>query len=331
MKKILPDNVFDFLKKIKEKFRVRSFYKKDGSRYIKSSYMLSKVSTVENLRGEITFFYHSLEKGLSNENLRLNFGKRAYTKLFNAMDKFISLGYDTLDSRFQQAISVIEHYIVVHEENGVKPEHIILKYNEYKKYRVKNNFVGGATHYYKTELPDFEKISFNDLLKNRHSIRDYGEDEVPHDKINKAISLSMKAPSACNRHPWKVYHITNKEILNQIYQMQGGLTTNGKNLRGMLLVTANNSYFNGSHERNQTFIDGGMFAVTLLYALTAQQIATCPLHADFRYEKEQKVKSILSISDAEDLICFIAYGSYPEEGKYANSPRDEYSDIVKNI
>ena len=82
------------------------------------------------------------------------------------------------------------------------------------------------------------------------------------------------------------------------------------------------------HERNQVFVDGGMFAVTLLYSLTFLQVATCPLHADFYQDKELLLKEILNIGDDEKLICFIAYGSYPKEGTFANSPRDNFEDIL---
>lgn len=164
-------------------------------------------------------------------------------------------------------------------------------------------------------------------MLTRHSIRDYGREKIEDKRVFEAIEIATKSPSACNRQPWKVYYVKSKDIIENILDIQGGFTGHGKNIQGLLLITSDNSYYGGPHERNQNFVDGGIFVASLIYALTANQIATCPLHADLHGEQLGKIKSKLSIKKGEDLISFIAFGSFPESGKYANSPRDSYSDI----
>lgn len=331
LKKLLPNSVYNYLRNAYEKYQLKKLYRNDMKLFQGNSYLLSDNKSYKNLRAEITFYYHSLEKGLSNSSLRYNFGKRAYTNLFLAMDKFIELGFDVNDERFQQAIEVIEQYVNIHEKNDVDAGVVKEKYNSYKKLKNDIQYNGGYTEYTKNSIPIYSELPYNKIISERHSIRDFGKDIIPVSSINNAIKVSMKAPSACNRHPWKVYNITNKEKLQEVYKLQGGLLTNGENIRGLLLITTSNSYYNGGHERNQAFIDGGMFAVTLLYSLTENQVATCPLHADFSLEKERNIRRILNLEDDEKLICFIAYGSYPEKGKYANSPRDNYKNILVNF
>src|SRR5699024_8074297 len=98
------------------------------------------------------------------------------------------------------------------------------------------------------------ELNFKELAAYRYSIRDFGEEIVSDEEIFDAIQMATKTPSVCNRQAYRVYQIKNPEILKKVYNMQGGLTTNGENLQQFLLVTCNREFMNGPHERNQTYI-----------------------------------------------------------------------------
>lgn len=329
LKRILPNSIVRFLIKKRNLYYLKKQYNKDRIRFKKSSYLLSNKWSPEKLRAKITLHYHSLEKGLSNENMRYRFGKRALTELFYSLDKYIELGYDISDTRFQQALNVLDVYIKVHHDNNEFVESVEQKFETYKSYYLHSYKVGFA-NYKLTDLPDFSHASYEVLVKKRHSIRDYGPVRIEDKLIYSSLEIAMKTPSACNRQPWKVYYMKHDKAM-EILELQSGLTGNGSNLSGLLLITVDNQYYSGSHERNQSFIDGGMFATSLLYSLTAKNIATCTLHADLNMKNDKMIRDKLDIKNFEDLICFIAFGSYPEHGKYAVSPRDSYEQILIEI
>lgn len=327
----IPESVSISVRSTIRKYRIQKLYRRDVKRHNENAYFLKKNYTKNNLKAAIALSYHSIEKGLSQPNVRLGFGQSAFKRLFRAMDNYLEYGYPTEDSRFQQGISVVVEYVKYHEANNYYTDWVSQKLVKYLPYFNSNyEGVGGYGVISQDELPDYSSLSFKELALSRHSIRDFGEELIDDGKVNEAIQIATKTPSACNRQPYRVYKINNKDILEKTIRLQGGLTTHSKNLQSMILVTCNREFMNDK-ERNQTFIDGGMFAMSLVYALTYNQIATCTLNTTFSNGKEKEARKLLGISDSEDLIAFIAMGSFRDENKYAKSPRDDYKEITIEI
>ena len=74
-----------------------------------------------------------------------------------------------------------------------------------------------------SDLEDIRQLAqgnFQEFFKSRHSIRQFSKEPVTEEEINKAVSLAMHAPSACNRQSVKVYfykdEATNKGLGNLI-------------------------------------------------------------------------------------------------------------------
>lgn len=332
VKSFVPDSLIKYRRILINRRKLNQLYSFDKKRYKTSAYEIKNNYSINNLRSKITFHYHSIEKGLSNKNIRLGFGKNAFEGLFYSMDKYIELGYPTEDNRFQEAIAVINQYLDLHETKDFPVEWVRIKQNGYEKYDLGEfNHKAGYGVKLKKDLPDFKKLNFEELAMNRHSIRDFGEDKIEDSLIYDAISIATKTPSVCNRQAYRVYQIKDERKLQEAFLMQGGLTTNGANLQQMLLVTSNREFMNGPHERNQTYIDGGMFTMSLIYGLTYHGIANCALNTNFTLEKEKSMRELLDVPYSEDLIAFIAIGSYDEENKYAKSLRDKSDKVIVTI
>lgn len=325
----MPRTAKDYILKKSKRKKLKKLYDFDRNRYINSAYELNDAYSFNNLRSKITFHYHSIEKGLSNINFRYGFGKNAFNGLFIAMDKFIANEFDTEDRRFQQAITVIKAYVDVHNEANYDVQEIEKKLEEFLPYYVEANLrLGGSDTIYKENLPNFKEANFKELALNRNSIRDFGTQKVEKNDIDEVIDLAIKTPSVCNRQPNQAYVLNNPDLISKSLEIQGGFKGHGKNIQYLMVVTSNREYMNGPHERNQTYIDGGMFLMSLLYALTYKNIASCVLNADFNITKEKSIRKLLDISFSEDIIAFIAIGSYADEYKIANSPRDSRENIL---
>lgn len=332
VKKILPNRFIQLFRRIKQRIDISKSYKFDKNRLKKFAYSLNKNYSEDNLRSKITFHYHAIEKGLSNSNLRLGFGERAFNELFWALDEYVTKGYRTDDFRFQSALSVINSYIKLHESKKFSVNWIEEQMMKYSKYLIQENKeIGGYKTINSNELPQFNKLGFKDLARNRYSVRDFGKDILDDNKIFEAIDIATKSPSACNRQPWRIRYIKSLDIIQNMLKIQSGLTGNGENLNKLLLITAEKQYMNGGHERNQTYIDGGIFTMSLLYALTSLNIASCTLNASFDLKRERDMRQLLNVNDSEDFIAIIAIGSYPKVFKVAKSPRDNHSLITSVI
>lgn len=331
LKSILPKALLRKTTGIRVKFRkyidVRKLYYNDFKRYNNSAFLMNNKQTVDNLRARITLHYHSLEKGMSNSNLRIGFGKSALNDLFCSLEEYINCGFSLEDPRFKSGVSTIHKYIELHKLNNYNVldiEERLLSLTS-----VKETNAGGVYEFKRDELLSFKNSNFHDLSKHRFSVRDFSDEEVDRSIIEDAIKISMKTPSVCNRQPWTVYLIQNPRLINEVLKIQGGLNGNGKKMDTLLLVTSDNSYLAGPEERNQGFVDGGMFSMSLLYALTHVGLATCTLNADFDEKRDTLIRQALEISETENLILFIAVGNYPDKFKVPKSQRDSYKNIVK--
>ena len=96
--------------------------------------------------------------------------------------------------------------------------------------------------------------------------------------IKKAISIAQSTPSVCNRQTWRTHVFLDKEQIKEILKYQNGNRGFGEDAAAILIVTASLPYFIGVGERNQAFIDGGMYAMTLVYALHSLGLGTCCLN-----------------------------------------------------
>lgn len=337
LKKVLPKKLVDTLRqeylfRLNDK-NLKNLKTFDSNRFKKHAFGFNRESddySYDNTRAKITFHYHSIEKGLSNANIRLGFGKRAFTQLFYTMDIFLEKGYPTTDTRFQQALSVINAYIKYHDDHEYEVSEIKERVQKYRKYELTQfTNVGGASVIKKEELPDFKKINFEQLSSNRHSVRDFGLDDINITNIKNAIQIASTSPSVCNRQSVSVYLLDNPQAIEKALLIQNGLRGNGENIRNLLIVTSNKEYMKDAQERNQTYIDGGIFLMNLVYGLTYENIASCILNADFTTIQEENIRDLVNIKDSEDVIAFVAVGSFPDTIKFANSPRETTDNILK--
>lgn len=304
-------------------------YYYDFRRYSNSAFVLRKNQTEENLKARITMNYHSLEKGLSNSNIRFNFGQRALRELFKYLEQYIEAGYSFDDIRFKTGLSVIEQYIELHNKHNIDVSSIKERYNKLISVSSKEDY-GGVKEFTKDFILSKRKSNFAELSFYRSSVRDFSNEPVDIQLINEAIQIATKTPSVCNRQPWSVYVIKKRDLKERILRIQSGLTEERqKQVDTLIAITSKNSFLATPEERNQGFVDGGMFSMSLLYALQYVGLATCALNADLSKKDDKKIRDELGIPDSENLILFIAVGHYPDKFKVPKSQRDSYKEITK--
>ena len=304
-------------------------YYYDFRRYSNSAFVLRKNQTEENLKARITMNYHSLEKGLSNSNIRFNFGQRALRELFKYLEQYIEAGYSFDDIRFKTGLSVIEQYIELHNKHNIDVSSVKERYNKLISVSSKEDY-GGVKEFTKDFILSKRKSNFAELSFYRSSVRDFSNEPVDIQLINEAIQIATKTPSVCNRQPWSVYVIKKRDLKERILRIQSGLTEERqKQVDTLIAITSKNSFLATPEERNQGFVDGGMFSMSLLYALQYVGLATCALNADLSKKDDKKIRDELGIPDSENLILFIAVGHYPDKFKVPKSQRDSYKEITK--
>jgi nitroreductase len=172
-----------------------------------------------------------------------------------------------------------------------------------------------------------EQPTLDRLFESRRSVRHFAPEPVDESLLHHAIDLAANAPSVCNRQATRVHHISDPELAQRVLALQNGNRGFG-HVPTVLIVTTDLRLFAGASERNQRWIDGGLFAMTLVWALHAQGLATCMLNWSMNNSSTDRLRAVAGLEPWEDVITYIAVGNYPNEYRVARSPRRSRDEIL---
>lgn len=308
--------------------KIYSNYFYDIKRYCKYSATFA-TKEPKQLLGKIIAHYHVIEKGLSYQEIKLGFARDIVQNLIFMLKTYSDKNFDISNTQYLTAVSVIQKYIDLHEQK------------EFNVTSVKNMFygikvpvtcnMGGCIELTKDEIDLKRKLDFKEMAFSRYSIRDFTEDDVDVRMLEEAIRISQKSPSVCNRQTTRVYIVLSKPTIEKYLSYQNGNRGFGHKINKLLIITSNLNYFEGINERNQSFIDGGIFGMSLLYALHYLGLGAVTLNWCTNQEKDKKFRAVSEIRDNENIILMIGVGNIPEKFKVPKSERNSLEEIVSYI
>jgi nitroreductase len=175
--------------------------------------------------------------------------------------------------------------------------------------------------------PVTEGRAFLDVIHGRRSVREFTAAPVTEEELQRAVEIAMQAPSVCNRQAARVHLISDPKLIQAAVDLQGGF--GGYNMPPkLLLVTCDLTAFLFTTERNQAFIDGGLFMMTLLLGLESVGLGSCSLNTAMGAERENKIRSILGIPENEVFISFVAVGHFDPMILTPRSKRITVDDVL---
>lgn len=326
LKEYLPENCSDHLVNIyRRSINIRGF-RKDKQRFLKHYSKGFKTETKDHLDARLIFHSHSIEKGLSHRDLRLGFGKNALKAISKALARYEENQFSKASDAYLNTMSVLNAYINIHEESGFNLTYLrnILGCTVFDEAVETKSTLGGTSQFTLEDKANNHSKTFKDLFIGRQSIREYGTDPVSESKIDNALSIALKCPSICNRQSARVIRLQDSKKIISALSIQDGLS--GYPTPPMLLIVLTDTRaFVGINERNQPYVDGGLFAMSLLLSLEYVGLATCSLNTMFRPKQDIAFRELLDIKEYENIIMMISCGNYPQMGyvpksfRYANS------------
>lgn len=166
------------------------------------------------------------------------------------------------------------------------------------------------------------------LFTSRRSVRQFREQPVAFETVQSAVALAANTPSVCNRQAWSVHAYFDEADVAAVLEQQDGNSGFRSEVPCVLVVTADRRMFAGPLERNQAYVDGGMFAMSLGWALHAVGLATCMLNWSRSMRDSARLREVAKIPENETIITMIAVGYPPETFRVARSKRRDVSTIL---
>lgn len=286
-------------------FRIGLETLRDWQRYSRHSAFEEKIflshMTQKAIEAQVTKDYHRVEKGLALGSPKRPFGLAVARRL------------DALIPELEPGTQLAK--------NAQSSRAALQRWND-------NGLVDDTVSPVPPASIDVDLRCLTALFESRHSVRHFdGSKPVSKDVLNHAAELAMATPSVCNRQPWRVRFALNSETKQVLRDHQNGNAGFGE-IPVIALITVDTRLFSGPGERNQAWIDGGLYAMSLNWALHGLGLASCMLNMSVNNVVTDSLRSALDIPDHELIIMQMAIGVADEKHRVARSPRRVNSEVV---
>lgn len=280
----------------------------------------------DQLRARLFQRAHSIEKGLAMPEVRAGFGAAPLGELRDLLAEHEHRNLDRTDPAYQMARHAIGQYVAFHcDQDAPLPE--ALSFVRALGEAQPDSSRGG---YQQLEAAATRKAGAGDfasLVAARRSVRMFSDEPVDPALVSQAVALALRSPSVCNRQSARARYVTDRVLLDKLLAVQGGSRGFGHQVPGVLVVTSYLGIFRSASERNQCWVDGGLFAMSLLFGLTYVGLGSCSLNWSADMVKDKALRSLLDLPENEVVIMLIAVGNLPESYRVATSPRLEMSQV----
>lgn len=276
--------------------------------------------------------YHRIEKGMALPKPRPGFGHDVLRRLVKNIEVYIKNYGESSD--IYAALNTLSQYLDFSRKSGSPQEWLEVWLNKTMT-SLESGAIGeaGGTILVKKidVIPEISTQGMHGLFYNRYSIRSFTDTPVSYDLIEQAVEFAKKTPSVCNRQSAKIYFVKNDAVKQKVLSLQNGNRGFGDTADLIAVITSDIKCFEGAGERNQPYVDGGLMAMSLCYALHSLGLGTCFLNWSVRSGVDRKLHRLLDISTSEVVVTLMAIGHIPEDLEVAYSPRRSTSSMYEII
>lgn len=155
-------------------------------------------------------------------------------------------------------------------------------------------------------------MSLMDAIYTRRTSRAYSAELVERAVFQWIVSVAMNAPTACNEQQWKIVHIQDKEVIQDLYER--GSAAFLKNVKQCFLICYNSK--NDNPHWHDYIQSGSAFAAMFQLVAHSVGIGSCWI---CHLPNKPELKRMFNIHRSYEPVCLISYGYY--RGKTKISPR----------
>ncbi|MFF0904447.1 nitroreductase family protein [Kocuria sp. CPCC 205316] len=288
---------------------VREF-SQDALRYLKYSTSrdgaVTRRSNSNSIEAQLTKDYHRIEKGLTLVEPKRPFGSRVEARIEALLPE--------LQKRSPHSPAL------EHSETALKA---LKAWNDHARV---DDAIAPA---HNLSARPGENLSADMFFSSRHSVRNFDTSRpVGRDVIERAAGLAQTTPSVCNRQAGRLHVFTDRHDVQRILRHQNGNAGFAKTVPAVAVVTVDTRLFTGVHERHQRWVDGGLFAMTFVWALHALGVQSCMLNWSRNNRDSDRLRNEAAIGGNEDIVVLVAFGFGTSDHRIARSPKRALREIL---
>lgn len=273
---------------------------------------------------------HNLEKGLAIETPRAGFGASKIPGVLLAVSELERLGRKGFIT--DGARGCIREYVEHHDELGLPlPEDLEAELRRFAEESGSDDLPGGSVTLTRDEVVAAVSVDWARFVGTRWSVRHFTGEPVTPSQVEHATTISLKTPRTCNRETRRVYTAYDRELREELLGYHLGNRGFGHALGVVLVVTVDLREFDMVGERNQAWIEGGMFTMSLVYSLHAEGLGTCVLNWSVDCDQDRAIRERFVIPDYEVIIALVGAGHLPEAIQVAASPGPKVGQVLRQL
>lgn len=315
------------IRRMLARVKVLSNYGYDARRFLSASSAGRSTDDAERLAAHISMDYHRLEKGMALPSPRYGFGRDVVVRLMRSIGRYeAAYGPSDVTMFGRGALAEYRRFNAA----KVAPE----LESEIDRFLVPATLpgqCGGVAALTCETLFPFDSDVAQQFLLSRHSVRQFDGRPVPEDLLQKAVRIAQQAPSVCNRQSARVFASNERKKMNAMLQLQNGNRGFGDRLGAVIVIASDMRAFTSMGERNQCWVDGGIFAMSLSLALHSLHVGACMLNWSVEPGRDRALRRCLGIDDNYAIITMMGAGYPPDSLVVAASPRRRTESIVRFV
>lgn len=266
---------------------------------------------------------HRLEKGLSYSNIKSSFAEdyilETVTFLKEDLEKI------TFDQNTKNwGVAVLNHYFKVCQHT----EKISEAYKLFQKLELSNQH-NNWIPYISQNRPNIS-ITYDNIYRlalRRRSVRHYLNQTVEPCVIQEAIKVATLSPSACNRQSFKFLFFNQRNLVEQISQIPGGVS--GYKIPSIVIVVGQYRGYFDARDINAPIIDSSLASMAFILALETLGLSSVCINWPNLPDREEKIRQLIHLEKDEFVVMLIGVG-YPEpNGKIPYSAKKEIDKVLE--
>jgi len=267
---------------------------------------------------------HRIEKGLSNEPLKLVFAEDYILETVKDFARLQSIG-------FHDGATITWGHTVLEQFFGrCQPTE-----KNKKAYQIFKNLRFGESNetwciYPEAQRPKLvvDYDAYYQLALRRRSIRRYLDKTVEFELIEKAMRVAVLSPSACNRQAYKFVFINDREIVEKIRKIPGGADYK---LPALVVVLGNYRGYFDERDVNVPIIDASLAIMSFLFALETLGLSTVCINWPTLPDRHEAINQIIHLEEDEFIVLLVGVGYPDPEGKIAYSAKRELEYLLSHF